>query len=123
MARLGRVGYSHRAPPAIQVVSHVIDLGDIVFRCHGRPPVIPPGQGGPGVLAYEADDVDPDRFTGWRVTVTGVAKLVRRPQEVARLNGCYRLGRWVGTGAGWCGCIQGYEQVPVSGAREARSAL
>ncbi|HEY2269910.1 MAG TPA: pyridoxamine 5'-phosphate oxidase family protein [Streptosporangiaceae bacterium] len=98
MVRLGRVAYSHRALPAVQIVSHVIDQGDIVFRCHGKPPVIPPGQGGPVVLAYEADDVDPEKFTGWRVTVTGLAKLVRRPQEVARLNGL--LPPWPVNGGG-----------------------
>lgn len=85
--RVGRVGYTHRAMPAIQMVSHVVDLGDIVFRSHGRPPVIPPGHAGPVVLAYEADDVDLEAFTGWRVTVTGAAKLVRQPREIARLDG------------------------------------
>ena len=85
--RVGRVAFSHRALPGIQVVSHVIDVGDIVFRSHGRPPVIPPGRAGPVVLAYEADDVDPQTFTGWRATVTGVAKMIRSPREVAHLDG------------------------------------
>jgi hypothetical protein len=84
--QMGRVGYTHRALPGIQLVSHVIDLDDIVFRSHGRPPVVPPDRAGPVVLAYEADAVDPESFTGWRVTVSGVAKLVRRPRELARLN-------------------------------------
>jgi Pyridoxamine 5'-phosphate oxidase len=83
---VGRVGYSHRSLPAIQVVSHVIDGGDIVFRCHGRPPVISPARPGSVVLAYEADDIDPETFTGWRVTATGSAGLVRDPREAVRLD-------------------------------------
>jgi hypothetical protein len=98
MVRVGRVAYSYRALPGIQVVSHVIDLGDIVFRSHGRPPVIPPGRAGPVVLAYEADDVDPQTFTGWRATVTGVANLIRSPREVARLDGL--LPPWPVAGGG-----------------------
>jgi hypothetical protein len=85
-ARLGRVAYSDRGLPGVQVVSHVADRGDVVFRCHGQPPVIPPGRGYV-VLAYEADAVDPVTLTGWRVTVTGSAALVRRGGEVARLDG------------------------------------
>jgi Pyridoxamine 5'-phosphate oxidase len=85
-ARLGRVAYSDRGLPGVQVVSHVVDRGDVVFRCHGQPPVIAPGRGYV-VLAYEADAVDPGTLTGWRVTVTGSAALVRRGNEVARLDG------------------------------------
>lgn len=83
---VGRVGYSHRSLPAIQLVSHVIDGGDVVFRSHGRPPVIVPARAGSVVLVYEADDIDPETFTGWRVTVTGSADLLRDPREAARLD-------------------------------------
>jgi hypothetical protein len=36
------------------------------------------------VVAYEADTIDPDSHVGWSVVVTGVARLVREPELVAR---------------------------------------
>ena len=83
---VGRVGFLERGLPAIQVVPHVVDVDEVVFRCHARPPVVPPGQAGGAMLAYEADDLDPMALTGWRVTVTGLAEVVRRPRQVARLD-------------------------------------
>lgn len=37
------------------------------------------------VVRYEADELDPDRHTGWSVIVTGVARLVRDPAAIT----CY----------------------------------
>lgn len=97
--RVGRVAFSYRALPAVQLVSHVIDRGDIVFRSHGRPPVIAPARSGNVVLAYEADVIDPRTFAGWRVTVTGSAGLVRDPGEAAHYRSV--LPSWpAGNGAG-----------------------
>lgn len=96
---VGRVAFSYRALPAVQLVSHVIDGGDIVFRSHGRPPVISPARAGNVVLAYEADVLDPGTFAGWRVTVTGSAGLIRDPGEVAHCQSV--LPSWpAGDGAG-----------------------
>lgn len=36
------------------------------------------------VVAYEADDLDPRRRTGWSVVVTGLATEVSDPEQVAR---------------------------------------
>lgn len=36
------------------------------------------------MVAYEADTIDPDSHLGWSVVVTGVAQLVREPEQVAR---------------------------------------
>ena len=83
---VGRVAYTYRALPGIQAVSHLIDHGDVIIRSHGRPPVISPAQAGIVVLAYEADAIDPDTFSGWRVTVTGNAALIRDADEVARYH-------------------------------------
>jgi hypothetical protein len=97
--RVGRIAYRDRALPGIQVVSHVIDGGDIIIRSHGRPPVVPPTVAGNVVLAYEADVIDPETFAGWRVTVTGNAGLIRDPGDVARYHRVLPL--WpvaVGTG-------------------------
>ena len=81
---VGRIAYRDRALPGIQLVSHVIDGGDIIIRSHGRPPVISPTVAGNVVLAYEADVIDPETFAGWRVTVTGNAGLIRDEADIAR---------------------------------------
>jgi len=84
--QVGRIAYHYQALPGIQVVSHVIDRGDVIIRSHGRPPVISPTRAGNVVLAYEADVLDPKTFAGWRVTVTGNADPIRDPAEVARYH-------------------------------------
>ncbi len=81
---LGRIAYSYRALPAVQVASHVLDGGDIVARSHGHSPVVSPAYGAGVVVAYEADVIDPGTFCGWSVTVTGYAGLIRDPDEVIR---------------------------------------
>lgn len=83
---VGRVAYTYRALPGIQAVSHLIDHGDVIIRSHGRPPVISPARAGTVILAYEADTIDPETFSGWRVTVTGHAGLIRDPDEIARYH-------------------------------------
>jgi hypothetical protein len=97
--RVGRIAFSYRNLPAVQLVSHVIDGGDIVIRSHGRPPVISPVCTGNVVLAYEADVIDAGTFTGWSVTVTGSAALIRDPGEIAHYQSL--LPPWpVGNGSG-----------------------
>jgi hypothetical protein len=83
---VGRIAFSYRALPGIQAVSHLIDNGDVIIRSHGRPPVISPARAGTVVLAYEADAIDPETFSGWRVTVTGHAGLIRDPDDIARYH-------------------------------------
>ncbi|GAA3148546.1 hypothetical protein GCM10017687_77250 [Streptomyces echinatus] len=39
------------------------------------------------VVAYEADAIDPETHLGWSVVVTGYARLVTDPAELARLRG------------------------------------
>ena len=45
------------------------------------------------VVAYEADDLDPDRQTGWSVVVTGLATMVTDPDRIARYE--QLLSPWV----------------------------
>jgi Pyridoxamine 5'-phosphate oxidase len=97
--RVGRIAFSYRDLPAVQLVSHVIDGGDVVIRSHGQPPVISPVRAGNVVLAYEADVFDTRTFAGWRVTVTGSAGLIRDPDEIAYFQSV--LVSWpVGNGIG-----------------------
>lgn len=85
---LGRVVFSQRAMPAIQVVSHLIDDGAIIVRSPQGTVIAGTGTGtGSGaVVCYEADDMDPIRRIGWSVVVTGLARLVSDPAAAARYS-------------------------------------
>lgn len=90
----GRVVFSRRALPAIMPVSHLVDRGAVVFRSQGVPSImsVAPTRGDT-VVAYEADVIDPSTLLGWNVVVTGVARLVAEPDELAVYRA--RLRPWV----------------------------
>ncbi len=83
-APFGRVVFSHQALPAIRPVNHLVEAGgDVVIRTHTGMALL--GRAALSeVVAYEADDLDPDTRTGWSVVVTGTASLVSDPAELAR---------------------------------------
>jgi nitroimidazol reductase NimA-like FMN-containing flavoprotein (pyridoxamine 5'-phosphate oxidase superfamily) len=81
---LGRVVFSQRAMPAIQVVSHLVDDGAIIVRSPQGTVIAGTGSG--AVVCYEADDMDPIRRIGWSVVVTGLARLVSDPAAAARYS-------------------------------------
>jgi nitroimidazol reductase NimA-like FMN-containing flavoprotein (pyridoxamine 5'-phosphate oxidase superfamily) len=88
----GRVVYTHRALPAIRPVNHIVDGGRIIIRSSLGSGIT--GAAGDGiVVAFEADAIDPDTRTGWSVVVTGLARLVEDPAEVARYE--QLLAPWV----------------------------
>ncbi|WP_291413129.1 pyridoxamine 5'-phosphate oxidase family protein [Actinophytocola sp.] len=74
---LGRIVYTVRALPAIVPVSHVVDNGMVVVRTHVG------AECAGSVVAYQADQIDVDGRLGWSVTVTGVARRVLDPEELA----------------------------------------
>ena len=85
---LGRIVFSHHAMPAIRPVNHLVDDQTIIIRSHLGSSIVgraaeESGNGG-AVVSYEADDLDPDRHTGWSVIATGMARLVRDPAAIAR---------------------------------------
>jgi nitroimidazol reductase NimA-like FMN-containing flavoprotein (pyridoxamine 5'-phosphate oxidase superfamily) len=83
-ASLGRVVFTMHAMPAIRPVNHLIDGRTIVIRSHlGSAIAGHPSRDG-AVVCYEADDIDPERHTGWSVIVTGIARLVTDPGAVSR---------------------------------------
>ncbi|MCX4234804.1 pyridoxamine 5'-phosphate oxidase family protein [Streptomyces sp. NPDC020707] len=84
---LGRIVFTQHALPTIRPVNHVLDAGHIVIRTHDGAALTTRTRqaDGPGVVvAYEADAIDPDTHLGWSVVVTGYARLVTDPREVAR---------------------------------------
>jgi hypothetical protein len=79
----GRVVFTHRALPAIRPANHIVDDGNVIIRSSLASGVS--AAAGTGmVVAYEADAIDPGTRTGWTVVVTGMARVVRSADDVAR---------------------------------------
>ncbi|MFG2969454.1 pyridoxamine 5'-phosphate oxidase family protein [Streptomyces sp. NPDC048288] len=84
---LGRIVFTRQALPAVRPVNHVLVDGDIVIRTHEGAALTSRARQADGtgvVVAYEADVIDPDTHLGWSVVVTGYARLVTDPRELAR---------------------------------------
>jgi len=85
---LGRIVFTQRAMPAIRPVNHLVDDHTIVIRSNLGSSIVgraaEDAATGGAVVSYEADDLDPDRHTGWSVIATGMARLVRDPEAIAR---------------------------------------
>lgn len=94
--RLGRIVFTRHALPAIRPVNHILDQGQIIIRTHGDSALaMQTGGSGIGgvVVAYEADQIDPDTHEGWSVVVTGYARLITDAEMLARYQGL--LTAWV----------------------------
>lgn len=92
-AEFGRVVYTEGALPSCTPVNYALDGAAIVFRTtpHSRLARATAD----AVVAFEVDEVDPVRRTGWSVLVTGVSIAVRDIGEVVRLEQL-GLAPWTG---------------------------
>jgi nitroimidazol reductase NimA-like FMN-containing flavoprotein (pyridoxamine 5'-phosphate oxidase superfamily) len=81
---LGRIVFTRHAMPAIRPVNHVLDGTDVIIRSHTGAAVVSEAASADGVVAYEADVIDPHSYLGWSVVVTGTAHIVSDPGDVAR---------------------------------------
>lgn len=77
----GRVVFTRRALPAIRPINHVVADGAVIVRTDLG---AGPGSARGMVVAYEADDINPQDHLGWSVIVTGHATVVWDRDEVAR---------------------------------------
>jgi len=95
-APFGRVLFTRDALPAIRPVNHLVDEDDvIVVRTRLTSRLTGAVQANaPVVVAYQVDDIDAVRRTGWSVMVTGLARTVTDPARVARYEQLLRP--WVG---------------------------
>ncbi|MDI3315315.1 MAG: pyridoxamine 5'-phosphate oxidase family protein [Mycobacterium sp.] len=83
----GRVVFTQHALPAIRPVNHLVDAGRVIIRTRltaRLSTAVRAGDDTGTVVAYEADDLDPRRRTGWSVVVTGLASTITDPEQVAR---------------------------------------
>jgi nitroimidazol reductase NimA-like FMN-containing flavoprotein (pyridoxamine 5'-phosphate oxidase superfamily) len=83
-APVGRIIYTRRALPAVELVNFALDHGDIVIRTDRSGKLAAATRG--AVVAFEADQLDLDTRSGWSVTAVGPAAEVTDPDELARLR-------------------------------------
>ncbi|MFM9589240.1 pyridoxamine 5'-phosphate oxidase family protein [Streptomyces scabiei] len=89
----GRIVFTRHALPTVRPVNHVLDRGEIVIRTREGAALTTRTQEADGqgvVVAYEADVIDPDTHLGWSVVVTGYARPVTDPEELARYRAILR---------------------------------
>jgi hypothetical protein len=93
-ASMGRVVFTHRALPAIRPVNHIVEGEKIVIRVDRESALARAiGTNSRDVVAYEADDIDPQDHLGWSVIVIGRAHLLGDGEEAARYR--QALQPWV----------------------------
>ena len=81
---VGRIIYTRRALPAVELVNFALDHGDIVIRTDRSGKLAAATRG--VVVAFEADVVDPEYRSGWSVTAIGPSREVTDAAEIARLR-------------------------------------
>jgi nitroimidazol reductase NimA-like FMN-containing flavoprotein (pyridoxamine 5'-phosphate oxidase superfamily) len=90
-ATLGRVGVNVAALPTVLPVNFRLADGRIVFRTGVGTKLAAATRN--AVVAFEVDDIDPLEHTGWSVVVTGVARPVVDPDDIASLTEM-GIARW-----------------------------
>jgi nitroimidazol reductase NimA-like FMN-containing flavoprotein (pyridoxamine 5'-phosphate oxidase superfamily) len=92
--QLGRIVFTHHAMPTIRPVNHLVHDRTIIVRSHLGAAIVEHAATEEGtVVCYEADDINVVRHTGWSVIATGMARLIRDPDAVARHE--QQLEPWV----------------------------
>jgi uncharacterized protein len=82
--RIGRIIYTRRAMPAVELVNFTLDKGDIVIRTdRGGELATATHQ---AVVAFEADCLDVTHQAGWSVTALGRSREVTDNEEIGRLQ-------------------------------------
>ena len=80
----GRIIYTRRALPAVELVNFALDRGDIVIRTDRSGKLAAAARG--AVVAFEADQLDLATQSGWSVTAIGPSREVTDPAEIDRLR-------------------------------------
>jgi hypothetical protein len=90
--RVGRLVFSEGALPAVQPVNFRMHHGDVVIRVAGGEKLQAATRN--SVVAFQADELDPDLRTGWSVTVVGHASLITDVDDLVAVSGIW-LQPWV----------------------------
>src|SRR5271163_1985820 len=81
---VGRIIYTRRALPAVELVNFALDHGDIIIRTDSGGKLAVAIQH--SVVAFEVDRLDADQRAGWSVTAIGQSREVTDPADIARLR-------------------------------------
>jgi hypothetical protein len=81
---VGRIVYTRKALPAVELVNYGLVDGDIVLRTRAEGKLAAATRG--AVVAFEADSVDLERHEGWSVAVVGKARAVIDDAEIRYLE-------------------------------------
>ena len=81
---IGRIVYTRRALPAVDLVNFAIDRSDIAIRTAPGGKLAAAAHG--TVAAFEADALDPGHQAGWSITAIGPSCEVTDPGELDRLR-------------------------------------
>jgi uncharacterized protein len=89
---LGRLVHTYGGLPAVRLINFVLDDDTIVFTTGPGDKLRAAERG--DVVAFEADDVDTERHTGWTVTAIGHLSVVTA-DETAALRRTLPLHSWM----------------------------
>jgi nitroimidazol reductase NimA-like FMN-containing flavoprotein (pyridoxamine 5'-phosphate oxidase superfamily) len=80
----GRIAYTDKALPAVQPVPFLMDQGSVIIRTgtDSRLGAVTHST----VVAFQADQLDPQTREGWSVMIVGRAEPVTDPAEAQRLG-------------------------------------
>ena len=81
---VGRIAFVSNGDPLILPVNHALDGDAVVFRSNAGSKLLAADTG--SSVAFEVDNYDPTRRSGWSVVIRGVAETVEDEIEIARLN-------------------------------------
>ena len=81
---VGRIIYTRRALPAVELVNFAFDHGDIIIRTEGGGKLAAATQH--SVVAFEVDRLDAAQQTGWSVTAIGQSQEVTDSGDLDRLQ-------------------------------------
>jgi Pyridoxamine 5'-phosphate oxidase len=90
--RVGRLVFTEDALPAVQPVNFRLFRDNVVIRVAGGVKLAAAARN--FVVAFEADELDPDLRTGWSVTVVGHAQRITDVDELVEVSGTF-IQPWV----------------------------
>jgi nitroimidazol reductase NimA-like FMN-containing flavoprotein (pyridoxamine 5'-phosphate oxidase superfamily) len=91
-ARVGRLVFTEDALPAVQPVNFRLCRDSVVIRVAGGAKLAAAARN--FVVAFQADELDPDLRTGWSVTVVGHAQRITNVDELVEVSGMF-VQPWV----------------------------
>jgi nitroimidazol reductase NimA-like FMN-containing flavoprotein (pyridoxamine 5'-phosphate oxidase superfamily) len=90
--QVGRLVFTEDALPAVQPVNFRLSGDDVVIRVAGGAKLTAAARN--LVVAFQADELDPELRTGWSVTVVGHAQRITDVDELVQVAGTF-VQPWV----------------------------